>query len=126
VIQPDKCESVFGARSMQYANETLKLIENVYLGRKLNGDNGLGFDDYLEHLKAEYNGGSLNEAINNQFSIAKNKLQALPDPLAQQVSTNAAAVDAAYMELVKLLVLLKTDMPSNLGVVITYQDGDGD
>jgi hypothetical protein len=28
--------------------------------------------------------------------------------------------------LVKLLVLLKTDMPSSLGVVITYQDGDGD
>jgi hypothetical protein len=124
--QPDKCESYFAAHSAQYAMETLKLVENVYLGRNLAGDNGLGFDDYLIHLKTEYNGGSLNDAINNQFAAAKNKLAAVPDPLSTQVVSNATAVDAAYMELVKLLVLLKTDMPSGLGVIITYQDGDGD
>lgn len=124
---PTACEGYYSnTLSITYAKETLNLIESAYLGRGVNGSNGKGFDDYLVHLDAKYNGGSLNDAINSQFSIAKTKLAAVPDPLSTQVTTNAAVVDAAYIELVKLLVLLKTDMPSSLGVVITYQDGDGD
>jgi predicted lipoprotein len=123
---PGSCEAYYMATSVAYAKETLYLIESAYLGRSTSGANGKGFDDYLIHLDAQYNGGSLNDAINAQFALAKTKLAAVPDPLPTQVTTNAATVDAAYIELVKLLVLLKTDMPSSLGVVITYQDGDGD
>ncbi len=123
---PDKCEAYYGAQSLQYAYETLLAIENVYLGRSKSGINGEGFDDYLIHLRAEYNGVSLNDAINNQFAVCKTKLSAIANPLSSQVTANPGVVDAAYVELVKLLVLLKTDMPSNLGVIITYQDGDGD
>jgi uncharacterized protein len=121
IVLPEKCEAYYGKQSVQYALETLKAIENTY-----NGGSGKGFDDYLEHLGAQYNGGSLNAAIQNQFSIAKSKMAAIPDPLSTQITTNSAVVDAAYTELMKLLVLLKTDMPSSLGVIITYQDGDGD
>jgi predicted lipoprotein len=123
---PEKCEAYYGAQSVQYALATLTAIENVYLGRGPSGNHGEGFDNYLDHLGAQYNGGSLNEAINNQFAIARAKLNAVANPLSSQVTSNPGAVDAAYVELVKLLVLLKTDMPSNLGVIITYQDGDGD
>jgi predicted lipoprotein len=126
VQEPTKCEVYYGGQSVQYAMETLYSIENAYLGRKINGANGPGFDDYLDHIKAEYNGGPLNGAIIQQFEIAKSKLAAVQNPLSTQVMSNPAQVDAAYIELVKLLVLLKTDMPSQLGVVITYQDGDGD
>jgi predicted lipoprotein len=121
ISMPEKCEAYYGKQSVQYALETLKAIERVY-----NGGSGKGFDDYLDHLGAEYNGGSLNGAIQNQFSVAKSKLSAIPDPLSAQITSNPAIVDAAYAELMKLLVLLKTDMPSSLGVIITYQDGDGD
>jgi predicted lipoprotein len=121
IALPEKCEAYYEKQSVQYALETLKAIERVY-----NGGSGKGFDDYLDHLKADYNGTSLNSAIQNQFSIAKNKLSAVPDPLSAQIISNPAIVDAAYAELMKLLVLLKTDMPSSLGVIITYQDGDGD
>ncbi|MFO0322589.1 MAG: imelysin family protein [Bacteroidota bacterium] len=123
---PEKCEAYFGGQSVRYAIETLNAIENVYLGRGPSGNNGEGFDNYLVHLNAQYNGGSLNDAINAQFSVTKTKLAAVANPLSTQVTTNANVIDAAYTELVKLLVLLKTDLPSNLGVVITYQDGDGD
>jgi predicted lipoprotein len=123
---PDKCEAYYGAQSVQYAMESLKHLENVYLGRKLNSENGKGFDDYLDHIGADHNGTPLNSKIIAQFELAKAKLAAVPDPLSAQVVSNAGTVDAAYLELVKLLVLLKTDMPSQLGVVITYQDGDGD
>lgn len=126
IAEPTKCEAYYGGQSVQHATETLNAIENLYLGRSQSGADGKGFDDYLEHLKSQYNGQSLNSAIKNQFSIAKTKLAAIQNPLSAQVISNSAVVDAAYLELLKLLVLLKTDMPSSLGVIITYQDGDGD
>jgi len=118
---PDKCEAFYGAQSLDYAYETLRIIEDVYTGKS-----SIGFDDYLIHLEAPYNGGLLNDAIIAQFNVAKSKLKAIQNPLSTQVVSNTTVVDAAYVELVKLLVLLKTDMPSSLGVIITYQDGDGD
>ncbi|MEO6304454.1 MAG: imelysin family protein, partial [Bacteroidia bacterium] len=126
VPEPTKCEAYYGGQSVQYALETLGAIENVYLGKSQGGVDDKGFDDYLDHLNSQYNGESLNIAIKNQFSIARIKLTAVQNPLSTQVTSNATIVDAAYIEVLKLLVLLKTDMPSALGVVITYQDGDGD
>jgi len=123
---PGSCEGFYTAKSVMYAQETLTLIENTYLGRSNSGSNGKGLDDYLVHLDIKYNGGLLNDAINTQFAVAKQKLNLIGNPLSNEVLVNSSVVDAAYVELVKLLVLLKTDMPSSLGVVITYQDGDGD
>lgn len=123
---PDNCEAFYSGRSMIYAVKTLEVIEDVYLGRGTNGSNGLGFDDYLEHLGSKHVNGSLHSAIVSQFSLCHGKLAAIGDPLSEKVITSPATVNDAYKELVKLIVLLKTDMPSSLGVVITYQDGDGD
>jgi predicted lipoprotein len=123
---PGDCEALYGGQSTTYALETLTIIENTYLGKSFAGNNGKGFDDYLDHLGAQYAGGSLNAAITAQFAAAKTKLAAVGNPLSAKVISDPLLVDAAYKELVKLLVLLKTDLPSNLGVVITYQDGDAD
>jgi uncharacterized protein len=103
----------------------LQAIQNVYEGKTTQGD-GLGFDDYLIEAKAQYNGGSLNDAIIAQFATATAKLQALSDPLALQITSNPTGVNAAYAALQLQTVLLKTDMPSALGILITYGDTDGD
>jgi uncharacterized protein len=123
---PDNCEAYYSGQSVKYAVETLNAIENGYRGKSWNGINGAGFDDYISHLGSQHVNGSLAAAIDAQFITARAKLTAIPDPLSQQVISNKPLVDEAYRELVKLLVLLKTDLPSALGVVITYQDGDGD
>jgi uncharacterized protein len=123
---PDKCEAYYSKQSISHAMATLNIIENVYLGKSLSGNDGKGFDDYLTHLKVNHTNGSLNDAIKSQIAIAQTKLNAINGVLAEQITANPNAVNTAYTELVKLLVLLKTDMPSQLGVIITYQDGDGD
>lgn len=124
---PEKCEAYYANNiSVKLAKECLLNIEDVYLGRSTTGVNGKGLDDYLEHLKAQHGSESLNNAIQNQFAIAKTKLDLVAEPLSSSVNNATSTVDAAYIEMVKLLVLLKTDMPSALGIVITYQDGDGD
>ena len=127
VQMPETCEAYYAQTiSVELAKTCLANIENVYLGRSQNGADGLGLDDYLEVLGAQHTSGSLNNAIKNQFGIAKSKLALVNEPLSNSVINDMTTVDNAYIEIVKLLVLLKTDMPSALGIVITYQDGDGD
>lgn len=126
-LYPEKCEAYYAQTiSVQLAKECLLTIEAIYLGRSTSGSDGLGLDDYLNALGAQHNTGTLNDAIKNQFAIAKSKLALVSEPLSNAVINDFATVDAAYIELVKLLVLLKTDMPSAMSIAITYQDGDGD
>ncbi len=125
-ILPQDCEAYYGGQSVEYALETLRAIENVYLGRSNNSNEGIGFDDYLVHLDLKHGNSTLHESITKQFGNARTSLMAVSSPLSEQIKTNPSLVNNAYKELVKLLVLLKTDMPSGLGVIITYQDGDGD
>jgi predicted lipoprotein len=122
---PTKVQAYYSKMSVQLALLHIQAIENIYLGKSAQGD-GSGLDDYLIKVNAKYNGGSLSDAIKNQFTVAIGKLQALTDPLSANITSNNAAVTAAYTELQKLTVLLKTDMPSSLGILITYGDNDGD
>ncbi|MBA3681296.1 MAG: imelysin family protein [Bacteroidetes bacterium] len=127
VVLPEKCESFYANNiSVNLAKECLLNIEDVYLGRSAAGTDGKGLDDLLEDLNAQHGTESLNTAIKNQFTLAKSKLNLVAEPLSASVNNATSTVDAAYLEMVKLLVLLKTDTPSALGIVITYQDGDGD
>lgn len=127
VALPDKCEAYYrNTISIHLAKECLNNIENDYLGRSYLGSDGSGMDDYLDALGAQHTSGSLNSAIKSQFVVAKSKLALVQEPLSTSVTTDVATVDAAYIEIQKLLVLLKTDMTSAMGIVITYQDSDGD
>jgi predicted lipoprotein len=118
---PTKVQAYYSKISLQLALLHVQSLQNIYLGAT-----GSGFDDYLISANAKYNGGSLNDAIKAQFATAITKLQALTDPLSANIQTNNTAVVAAYTELQKLTVLLKTDMTSSLGILITYGDNDGD
>ncbi|HEY4323917.1 MAG TPA: imelysin family protein [Mucilaginibacter sp.] len=118
---PQKVQAYYSKMSVQLALLHIQVLQNIY-----KGGSGLGFDDYLTTVNAKYNSGSLNDAINNQFAAAIAKLQLLTDPLSANIQNNNTAVLAAYTELQKLTVLLKTDMTSSLGILITYGDNDGD
>lgn len=118
---PQKVQAYYSKISAQLVLAHLQAIQGIYMGA-----NGSGFDDYLVKVNAKYNNGSLNDAIVAQFASATTKLQALSDPLSANIQTNNTAVVAAYTELQKLTVLLKTDMTSSLGILITYGDNDGD
>jgi uncharacterized protein len=123
---PEKSEAFFSGISLALANQHISNIENIYLGRSRQNNDGLGFDDYLTYVDARYGSVSLNEAIKSKLSSAKIKLAAIPGPLSDAVINNASLVDAAYLELQQLVILLKVDMTSALGVSITYVDNDGD
>lgn len=123
---PDKTEAYYRGNSAELALLNLTTLENIFLGKDASANNRIGFDDYLLFLNAQYNGTLLADKIKSQFTIAKNKLQLVADPLSNSVVNDYAVVDSAYVNIQKLVVLLKTDMTSALGVQITYQDNDGD
>ena len=125
-LYPQKVQAYYSKASLQLALLHLQAMQNLYQGKSAQGD-GLGLDDYLIKVNAKYTDGrALNDVILAQFATATAKLQALNGTLADNIQTNTAAVTAAYTELQKLTVLLKTDMTSSLGILITFGDNDGD
>ena len=89
-------------------------------------NNGSGFDDYMDFVGAQYGVINLSTAINNQFIEIDNKISLLNDPLSDELLINRTAVQNLYDELQQLVILLKVDLTSALGIQITYADNDGD
>lgn len=124
---PEKVEGVYESdKSMTYAIENLKSIERIYLGTDLQGNDGIGLEENLIAISAQYNGGALDSEIKSQFAKTFDAYSKVSIPLKQAVVSQNQQVSDVYKELQKLVVLFKADIPSSLGVLITYQDNDGD
>ena len=107
--------------SVEFLKSSLEAFENIYRG----GD-GLGLDDYLISLGETEYGAGLDADIKVQMESSKLALELLEDPLATYVVDQQLEAFEVYTELQALVVLWKVDMMSSLGVLITYQDNDGD
>ena len=116
--------------SIDLLYEALLSIEKIYMGNSSSSNpsdkEGVGFDDYLISLGDEAFGQGLNNDIVAQITSSKEAVLSLDDPLSEFVLTNQENCISVYSELQALVVLFKVDMMSSLGVLITYQDNDGD
>jgi uncharacterized protein len=119
VTQAHKLEGYYSNRSSDLAIENLRGIQDAF-----NGSTGLGFDDYLNSLKATKDGADLSNAINDLFDQIAEDLNGID--LTSTIESNPTDLETMYNRIEQLVVLLKVDMPSKLGVQITYQDNDGD
>jgi predicted lipoprotein len=122
IALPEKCEAYNSGVSLALAVKNVRAIERMYNGNNLNNSSGIGLDDNLIGIGAS----DLDNAIQQQIAVSLAALEGLSDPLSENIINDQAQVEAAYAELQKLIVLFKVDMPSRLGVLITYQDNDGD
>lgn len=123
---PEKVEGLYGGMSKTLMQTELTSLETLFEGQATGGTDRYGLREALDAVEAQYNGRNLGDAIHDQFSLAKAALAALPEPLSEAVVSNRPPVEAAYTEVQKLVVLLKTDMASALSILITYTDADGD
>lgn len=121
IAQAEKVEAFYSKLSLQSIHAALEAQKQAFKG----GD-GLGLDDYLNHLNAEYNNQPLSTAIEALFDEAIEKNEAISPGLYEAILSSPGTVDDLHETLQNLVVLLKTDMPSYLGVQITYQSNDGD
>jgi hypothetical protein len=77
-------------------------------------------------LSAQYNGEDLSTLIENQINTIISNLNGLNDPLSNEVLVNSQEVSGVYQSMQMLVPSIKVEMTSALGVLITYQDSDGD
>lgn len=119
---PEKVELYYAGGSTDLINTALNATLDAFNGVSPNGNDGLGLDD---HLRAVDNG-SLAEQISEQIGVAIEANKSINGELKDAISQSAPEPETAYKEVQRALIFLKTDMPSALSVLITYQDNDGD
>ncbi|KXX68979.1 imelysin family protein [Flammeovirga sp. SJP92] len=119
---PLSVEAYYGANSLDLLRRNITTLENVFKGY-----DGVGLDDYLT---AYYNTGSIQEDLSakilNQFAVINQKLDNCQNPFSNHIEAQDQTVEELYTEMSKLVVMIKSEMPSALSVKITYQDSDGD
>jgi predicted lipoprotein len=120
-VQPEIVEAPYSGASTMQLIATFDMVKTAFTG----GDD-LGFDDYLNFLGATYEDGTLTQAILAQMDVIDAALDALGAPLDEVLATNPELAQTVYDEGRKLVVLLKADMASRLGITTTPSDNDGD
>lgn len=117
IAMPEYIEARYSGISLDLLHESVAALRDVYTG-----GTSIGFDDYLEHLER----GPLNNTIKTNFDGILSKINTFQGTLEQELQTNFSELDDLYTLLQGQVVYLKTDMTSAFGVLITYQDNDGD
>lgn len=120
---PDKVEAYHGGYSVELALQHL-----TSLRKSIDGFEGRGLKALLDELGAYHDGAQmdLSDAILTAIQEAQTALEQVPDPLSDTIDVNPQIVQEAYDELQEVVVLLKVDLPSALGISITFTDNDGD
>lgn len=119
---PEKVEAYYGGYSAELAVASVKAIRRLFLGNGESDTAGKGLDDNLQALGATNLSGEIKKELNEAIVA----LEELSDPLAQQIEGDNEPVFSAFEELQDVIVLLKADMTSVLGITITYKDNDSD
>ncbi len=123
---PDKTEAYYSGISAELALEAVTWSRRFYRGTNFTGGENTGLDDFLNYIDATKNGKPLDVVIQEQYQAAIQAVSAITDPLSEAVDQDSETVIAAYNELTKQVVNLKTDMPTALCVSITYIDNPSD
>ena len=119
---PSQVESLYAEFSKELIRENLLSLKSVF-----NGGNGNGFDDYLDALNTNNaNQDSLSVIINNQFDASLASLNNINGTFQEAIQQERQHVEQLLDDIQELLVLVKADMTSQLGIIVTFSDNDGD
>ena len=124
-IIPAASQAYYSNNSTNYMLLTLNNMKDALNGKGTT--DGKGLIDYIRTLNVVSTfGGNLADDILSQIDVCITKVNECAPDYAATVVSNKAKADALFLETKKLLVLMKVDVPSALGVSITYTDSDGD
>lgn len=126
VTLPNMVEGYYSGISKELLLLNINSIKNAFAGNVNHQITGIGLDDYLKAVSAKSNGVDLDLKIFEQLNVAKNAIEVLPSNLSDAIISQSNSVETAYTEVQRCIIYTKSDMPSALGIMITYQDNDGD
>ncbi len=122
VPRPRATEAFYGGYSLSLARANLVALQRLFRGAGITSNDGLGLEEYLEFLGEDALAADIITTLDESIGM----LDTLSDPLKSQIDDDVNDVVAAFTKMQELVVLLKVDMTSFLGITITFQDNDGD
>jgi predicted lipoprotein len=126
-VLPGHVEGYYSGSSIDFAISEMQAISKLIKGENYtNAENGQGLDDYLNFVEAKNGEDNLSLVIENKINTIINNLNALSGSLSSNISSNPAGVNLIYQSMQQLVPLIKVELTSNLGVLVSYQDNDGD
>jgi hypothetical protein len=120
-VLPGAAEARFSGKGKALLQASLDAYAAV-----LGQDGARGIKRWLDDVDARYGDMPLSDALQEALDAALLAVDALPSSTAAMVLSDPEAGAAAYEAIQRFLILYKVDMPSALGILITYQDNDGD
>ena len=125
---PEKVEAFYNKNvSKELSLEALDAVQDVFNGKAFNSaSTGPSFKSYLDYLNTQRDGQNLSNIINNQFDVARTKIQELDANFNQQIISDNTKMTMAYDALQMVVVYLKVDMVQSFNISLDFQDADGD
>jgi predicted lipoprotein len=122
IQRPEYIEARYSGYSLPILKASLSSIAEIYSGIGFNGQDGVGFDDYLIGLKKE----NLNTSIKSTFQTIDGLFSPFNSTLEIELTQNQTALENLFNAISEQVIFIKTDMTASFGILITYQDNDGD
>ncbi len=125
---PTAVQAYYSNNSINYILLTLNNMKDVMYGKNpVTSVDGKGLYDYVKTLNVTSSfGGNLEDEIINQIDVCIAKANDCAPDFSATITNDKPKADALFLETKKLLILMKADLPSALGVTISYTDSDGD
>lgn len=123
IQQPHYLEARRSGIGQQLLQANIETVHAVFKGMSYDGSiDGIGYEDYLNNIEKS----TLASTINSRFSYMKSHPDTWSGGLEGMMASDPATLTAFYDYMQGTVVYMKTDMSSAFGVLITYQDNDGD
>lgn len=125
---PGHVEALYSGYSFDFSVAVMQAMNKYIKGNHFTTNAaGQGLDDYIIFVAAkDANGNGLETTIDSQITSIISALNGHSNVLSNEVMNNNTQVLATYQEMQKLVPMIKVDLTSALGVLVTYQDNDGD
>ena len=123
--EPQLVEAYYSGESLRMLKLHVTAIEDIWHGRSKNGQDGIGFREYLDKVEG---GKPLIVSTEAQLTALKAALNAVPSSpsIAAQITGDKTFLEALYVEFSKMTRFFKSDLSSLLGIAITFSSSDGD
>jgi predicted lipoprotein len=122
IQRPEYIEARYSGYSLPILKASLSSIAEIYSGIGTNGQDGIGFDDYLIALDKT----TLNNTIKTKFQTIDGLFSPFNSTLEIELTQNQTALENLFNAISEQVIFIKTDMTASFGILITYQDNDGD
>lgn len=106
----------------QLLQANMSALRDLFNGTSWTGSSGIGFDDYLVAVEQS----DLSSTIDSRLANLSSTPSGWADNIENMMVNQSSVIEDYYNYMSATTVFMKTDMTSAFGVVITYQDNDGD